>query len=127
MYLDTDVILALIKEEDWLKELINFKKIKNPQTSTLTLIEVRLVLTREISRKDALDSLSKIKNLGVKIIPLDIKIVEESNNLMKKYDSLGIFDSIHAACTILKNEVIISTDTVYKEISELSSQDPRSL
>ncbi|MBS3081075.1 hypothetical protein J4221_06395 [Candidatus Pacearchaeota archaeon] len=62
MYLDTDIVLALIKEDDWLKDYVKLSEFKPAKTSAITIIEVRLVLLREYSRKKALESLSKIKS-----------------------------------------------------------------
>ena len=52
MYLDTDIILALIKKDDWLRPYVDMKKIKNPTTSVLTVIECKLVISREYGRED---------------------------------------------------------------------------
>jgi len=77
MYLDTDVVLALIKEEDWLKDYVKLSELRPAKTSAITIIEVRLVILREYSRKKALESLSEIKKLKVEIIPTDMFIQKE--------------------------------------------------
>src|SRR3989344_4187101 len=125
MYLDSDIILALIKETDWLKEYIVFEKLKPARTSVFVIIECQLILERDYSRKDALAFLSKVNELGIEIIPVDKKLVDNSQELREKYSNLNIFDSIHGACAIIHNEVLISTDKLFSKIKELNSKDPR--
>ena len=127
MYLDTDIILALIKEEDWLKRYISLKDIKNPKTSALTIVEAELVLLREYSRKNAIGVLNKIQNLGINILPITAKTLNKSKELLEKYNNLNIFDSVHAACAILCKEKIISTDNIYSDLDELTKIDPREI
>lgn len=125
MYLDTDIILALIKEEDWLKEHVKKLKLNGAKTSAITIIEARIVLDREYSRIKAIETLDKIKNLKIEIIPLDEEILNKSQELIKKYLKLGTFDSIHASTAIVKDMELISTDNFFEQISELKSKDPR--
>lgn len=127
MYLDTDIILALIKEDDWLKKYVNISKLKSAKTSVITIIEARIVLEREYSRNEAIKVLSKLKKFNMQILPIDDKIIEKSQELLEKYPRLNIFDSIHVACAIINNEIIISTDTIFSSINELKSKDPRKL
>ncbi len=127
MYLDTDIILGLIKDEDWLKQYVAPARFKLAKTSTITIIEARLVLGREYSRKEAIDALGKIKKLKIKIMPLDITVIEKSQELLAAYPTLGIFDSIHAATAMNLNEQIISTDTIFTRIDGLRKIDPRDL
>jgi predicted nucleic acid-binding protein len=125
MYLDTDIILALIKKDDWLKKYINFLKIDSPKTSSISIIEARLVLLRESSRIDAISVYSKIKKLNIEIIPIDEKTIQKSQELLEKYSSLGIFDSIHAASSIVNNEFLLSSDNIFNEIREIKHINPR--
>lgn len=125
MYLDTDIILAIIKKEDWLKKYVSFKKIKSPKTSVLNVLEARLVLVREYSRKDAIDAFKKIKEKRIQILEIDEKIIKKSQELMEKYSSLNMFDAVHAASAIINNEVLLSTDSVFDLIQEVNKADPR--
>lgn len=127
MYLDTDIILALIKKEDWLKKYINIKKIKSPKTSVLNVLETRLILLREYSRKDAIDALNKIRNNKIKILEVNERIIEKSQKLIEKYPSLNMFDAIHAASAIINSEKLLSTDSVFDVIEEVNKIDPRRL
>lgn len=125
MYLDTDILLSVIKEEDWLKDYIDISKISKKKTSTLTIIEARIVLEREYSREKAVNALLKIKNTGLEILPIDKKVIEKSQELISRYSKLTQFDAVHAACAIVNDEILLSTDTIFKEIAEVKSINPR--
>jgi len=56
MHLDTDILLALIKKEDWLKPHIDLKKVNKPKTSVFAVIEAEIILLREYSRENVFDS-----------------------------------------------------------------------
>lgn len=127
MYLDTDIILALVKEEDWLKEHVNLKKIKDPKTSVFTIIEAEIVLRREYPRELSLSVLDKVKSLEIGLLPMTEKILEKSNNLSRKYPRLNVFDSVHASFSIIHKEKLISTDTIFNELEEVENIDPRDL
>ncbi len=125
MYLDTDILLALIKQEDWLKKYVVLSDLKNPKTSALNIIEARIVLNREYSREHAINVLSKVYKLKIKIIEIDEKIIKKSQELIERYANLNMFDAIHAATSIINNEVIIGTDNVFDKIIEVKKIDPR--
>lgn len=128
MYLDTDIILALVKKEDWLKKYVDFKKIKDPKTSVFTIIESELVLEREYSRDSSLLVLDKIKSsMKITLLPLTELLLKKSNELLGKYPSLNIFDSVHAAFSIIHKEKLLSTDTIFNEVEEVENIDPRNL
>ena len=97
MYLDTDCILALGKDSDWLKDIVK-KRIRSKRdlcTSVLTIIECRLVLLRESTKASALNIEEVCKDLKITLLGLDEEILAESNQLMRKYDFLGTFDALH--------------------------------
>lgn len=127
MYLDTDIILGLLKKSDWLKPHINIKKIKNPKTSALVLIEAELVLAREYSRKQSLSVYEKVKDLDIQILPVGENIIKKSTKLMEEYPKLNIFDSVHAAFSVIKKETILSTDNVFENIENVKTMDPRKI
>ena len=125
MYLDTDIILALIKDEDWLKEHVDLKQMQPAKTSVFTVIEAELVLLREYSRNDAIAVLDKLKTLKIEILPVTEPIIKQSQKLLSQYSELNIFDSIHVACAVVNDELIVSTDTVFQNILGLKRKDPR--
>ena len=77
VYLDTDCILALVKESDWLKKPVQrrLKSEKKLSTSVLSIVECRLVLLRESIPKEAFSVEKEIKKWKIKLIPLDEKIL----------------------------------------------------
>jgi len=127
MYLDTDILLALVKKEDWLKRHVNISKIASPKTSSLNVIEARMVIQREYSKDKALKVSKEINKLKIEIISINKKIIDKSQDLLEKYDGLNNFDAVHAATAIIKNEMLISTDTIYNKIEEVNNIDPRKI
>ena len=127
MYLDTDCILALVKESDWLKKPVQkrLKSEKKLSTSVLSIVECRLVLLRESIPKEAFSVEKEIKKWKIKLIPLDEKILNKGKKLMQKFDFLGTFDALHIATAIIQNEKIMSSDHVFPLIPELEIVDPR--
>src|SRR3989338_771391 len=110
MFADTDFILGLLKDSDWLKEnavkiLDGYKgKIK---TSISVMIEVALICKR--LNMDVLNTFAHI----FEIIIVDEKTQEvclRAALYITKY-GLGVFDSFNAAFSI--NDKIISSDSVY--------------
>lgn len=125
MYLDTDIILALAKKEDWLKRYVDLASLQPALTSVITIIEARLVLEREYSRKEALAVLSTISKKNITILPVDEKIIQKSQELLEQYHQLNHFDSLHAAFALVHNETLVSTDHIFKEIAGLKTKNPR--
>lgn len=129
VYLDTDCILALVKEKDWLKKSVEkrIKKEKKLCTSVLSVVESRLVLIRDENIDVALRVEDILKNLKIKLLPLDERILKESNKMMKQFDFLGTFDSLHIATAKLHGEKILSTDHIFEMIPDLLAEDPRNV
>lgn len=126
MYLDTDMILALTKKDDWLKPFVNLKKIKNPVISSAVLIELELVINREYGKGKIDEFFKKLKDLKIKSEPITPDVVHKSPGLMKKYN-MNTFDAIHAAYCITNKEDILSSDTIFDSIKEIKRVDPREL
>jgi uncharacterized protein with PIN domain len=127
VYLDTDCILALVKDSDWLKASVE-KRLKGENklvSSVLTVVESRLVLLRETTPEEAFRVEEIIKKWKIKLIPLDEKVMKKSKKLMQQNDFLGTFDSIHIATALINKEPILSTDHVFSLIPELDIMDPR--
>lgn len=125
MYLDTDIVLALVKEKDWLKEFVDASKIKDPKTSTFTIIEAEIILAREYERKDIFSMSEKLKKLKIKILSFDEKILTKSIDLLKEHPKLNIFDSVHAAFACVLKEKLMSTDLIFDTIDGIEKVDPR--
>ena len=127
MYLDTDIILAIVKPTDWLKEIVERKlmQIRNLKTSVFTLVEAEIVLNREESRELAISVLERVKERNIQLLPLTEEILAKAVELLRKYRKLNIFDSVHIACAICEGEDILSTDSLFDEIEEIENVDPR--
>ncbi|MDZ7689410.1 MAG: PIN domain-containing protein [Halobacteriales archaeon] len=127
MYLDTDVILARIKDDDWLKSEVDRDALTSPKTSAVTVVEVQLVYFDERSRGVIADSRQEVSEEVERILPLDTEVLEESSRLLREHDRLNVFDSLHLAHASVLDEPIVSTDTLYPEIEDVRSLDPREL
>ena len=127
MYLDSDCVLALIKDSDWLKNTVKERVSTENElfTSAVTIIECKLVISREEQRELMHDIDSKIIEAGIQLLPFNLETDEISNKLLKKYEFLGIFDSIHAATSILHELILLSTDHIFPLMEEVRSEDPR--
>jgi len=127
VYLDTDVILSLLKERDWLKESVE-KKLREVneklKTSAITIVECQIVLIREESRSSATDVLDRIRELRVEVLPLTEEVLQLSKELLEKYPKLNIFDSLHIAHVLHEGEKIMSTDSLFDEIEGVARMDP---
>jgi predicted nucleic acid-binding protein len=125
MYLDTDIVLALVKKDDWLKNYVNLSQLRPACTSVFTVVEARIVLEREYGRREALQVLPTVKKLGITIMSLDSDVIEKSQELLQRYPQLNIFDSIHAAYALVRNEILVSTDHIFSQIAGVQWKDPR--
>ena len=125
MYLDTDVILAVLKEDDWLQSKVDLDKVEDPKTSAITITEIQLVYEDWATRFDNIKQ--KIEDLGIEILGLNPETVQKSSKLQKTHEKLNVFDSIHLAHAEELGDTIISTDTLYPEIEKIKSEDPRNL
>lgn len=122
MYLDVDLIYALIKKGDrhfeLAKETVSRKE--EIYTSIVSFVELEILIKREISNELSmnLQGIVKEKIPRLKIRGLDLKIFELSLQLRRKF-GLGIFDSIHAATALTHDKRIASTDRIYERIKGL--------
>jgi predicted nucleic acid-binding protein len=127
MYLDTDVVLALIKDDDWLKSEVDRSAFVSPKTSAVTVVEIQLVYFDERTHEKLASFRQEVSEEVEEILPLDTEVLKESSGLLGEYDRLNIFDSLHLAHASVLNEPIISTDTLYPEIDTVRSLDPREM
>lgn len=127
MYLDTDPVLALLKADDWLSSVVDLEVIDEPKTSVATAIEVQYVMEDSWSRQQLSNTHSKIANEGIKLVPLTVDVMDAAGELRRAYDRLNIFDAVHLGTAYTLEEPIVSTDSLYPEISEVDHVDPRDL
>lgn len=127
MYLDTDVLLALLKDDDWLQTDVESATFDNPKTSTVTAIEIQLVQIDSWARSNVATVYTEIEELNIDVIPLTGEAFQAGATLLEKYPTLNIFDSIHVGHARVLEEPLISTDTLYPKIEEITNIDPRDL
>lgn len=116
MYSELDFILALSKEEDWIKhraEQIYARHKTEIWTSQFT-VEEALLYSKKLN-KNPIDLVNDIYDL-LKVINVQFNIegYAEAAFIMSKYNSTT-FDSLHAVAA-KSDGVIISSDSVYDKI-----------
>ena len=113
MFADTDFILALVKDSDWLKDkAVKLLKDYNGKinTSASVMIEVALICKR--LRINAIEVFSNVFEL-VNINEETYAICMRAALYIEKY-GLNVFDAFHAA--YCSNDKIISSDSVYEKV-----------
>ncbi len=135
MLIKTDVFLAYIKEDDWLKSYAE-KLIKETSEERIKLYASREII-RElyyVVRRFGIDltlflekivALTRIGNIIW--VPTDIDIDLNALTLMIEYGIKSIFDAYYAATALPRDldRAIISTDKVYDRIPSIKRVDPR--
>lgn len=138
MIIETDLLYAYVKKQDWLKpvadKIINAiadGKLGTVHASRMVLHELYYVskaegipLDQYITRAA---SLTAIPNLSYHPTTVEIDLL--ALVLMKQYNVTSIFDAYHAA-TALNQEpdhTVISTDHIYDQIPGITRIDPRNL
>ena len=123
MYLDVDILMALVKEKDFHKGYAEYicSLPKEKYTSVISLVELEIVIKREINNEMSLIILQLLHKIipTLKIVPCTEKIFERSLEIRRK-DGLGIFDAIHAATALEHDKEIASTDHIYKKVKGLT-------
>lgn len=127
MYVDTDVVLALLKQDDWLAPAVESADLESPKTSLVTAIEVQLVTFESWSRDRLATVREEIEGEGVDILALTPDTFDAGAQLLSTYDSLNVFDAIHLGNALVLDDPIVSTDTLYPRIEEVDHLDPRDL
>ena len=127
MYLDTDPVLALLKSDDWLSSAVDLETIADPKTSVATAIEVQYVMEDDWTREQLSKSHLRIADEGIDLTPLTVDVMDAAGKLRRAYDSLNIFDAVHLGTAYTLEEPIVSTDSLYPEITEVEHVDPRDL
>lgn len=127
MYLDTDIILALLKPDDWLASAVDLSALETPTTSVATAIEVQYVMEDEWSRAQLARAHDTIADEGIDLVPLTTDVMDLAGDLRVAYSKVNVFDGVHLGTTLTVEEPIVSTDTLYPEINEVDHIDPRNL
>ena len=112
-YADTDFFLALIKENDWLKEqaIAILKSHKGEiWASAATIVELLFICNKtNLDPEKVIVSVFRLAEIN----GMDEKIAVTAAHYMKKYNSSPV-DSIHAAYAV--NDKIISSDSIFDSL-----------
>jgi len=138
LMIESDVLYAYVKENDWLKEASErlVSKIEKGDfgevyASREVLHELYYVSLDEEVRIDdyvyRVANLTSVKNLVFLETSYEIDLLAIS--LMKQYRLTSIFDAYYAATCLnqVRDRKIVTTDTVYDRIPGISRIDPRDL
>ncbi|QCC47525.1 type II toxin-antitoxin system VapC family toxin [Halobellus limi] len=127
MYLDTDVVLAVLKADDWLSSEVDLESIDDPKTSVSTCIEVQYAMEGEWDRTRLTTVNESLAAEGIALVPLREEHIEAGGALQRRYDRLNLFDAVHLGTADVLDETLVSTDTLYPSIEEISTIDPRKI
>jgi len=127
VYLDLDVILAELKADDWLASDVDIDSIEEPKTSVATGVELQYVMEDEWDRDRVVRAHGEITGNDIELVPLTSDALDAAADLRSQYDALNVFDGVHLGSAAVLDEPIVSTDTLFPEISEIEQIDPRNL
>ncbi len=90
-------------------------------TSSITLLELELVLKRELGESFGLqaETLARAAIPEIEVVDFTLEQFQKSLELREKY-GFGIFDSIHAAVALEKHAQMASTDKAYDKLPQLN-------
>lgn len=125
MYLDTDVVLAVLKADDWLSSAVDLETIVDPKTSVATSIEIQYAMEDEWDRERRTTAHEQIIGEGIALVPLRSEHIAAGTDLQRSYNRLNVFDAVHLGVARTLEEPIVSTDTLYPSIEEVEHVDPR--
>ncbi len=136
MIVETDMLYAYIKREDWLKptalrliEMIASGELGEVKASREVLHEIYYVSLAEGTTLDEvlerLTYLTLIKNLRFVETTWEDDLAAIS--LMRQYGLSSIFDAYYAALALREGEPLISTDRAYDRVPGLRRLDPRDI
>lgn len=136
--IETDMLYAYVKKEDWLKTAANklISRIIKGEFGTVyasreTLHEIYYVSKAEGVSTDELiargAALTAIDNLTFLDTTYEIDLL--SLVLIRQYGFTSIFDAYYAATALnqVEDHIIISTDTVFDVIPGIKRMDPREI
>jgi predicted nucleic acid-binding protein len=136
--IETDMLYAYVKKEDWLKTAANklISRIIKGEFSTVyasreTLHEIYYVSKAEGVSTDELiartAALTAIDNLTFLDTTYEIDLL--AMTLIRQYGFTSIFDAYYAATALnqIEDHIIISTDTAFDCIPGIKRMDPREI
>jgi len=138
MLVESDLFIAYMKKEDWLKESATkiFQaaeegKLTDVQASSEVFHEIYYVFSDYVPLDIILRNQAKMATLeNITYIDATKEIYLSALELMNTYGVTSIFDAIYAATTLTErvpDNTIISTDSVYDKIRGIRRIDPRKI
>ncbi len=138
MLLETDLLIAYLKKEDWLKPLakkvigaVQEGKLKNVYSSTEVLHEMYYVFAEFAALETILADLAKVATLtNLSFLEPSTEVYLSAVHLAKSYRMSSIFDAIYAATALSRHvpdHTIISTDEVFERVPGLRRVHPSDL
>ena len=126
MYVDADILFATLKSGDRHADFAHtVMENEHLYTSIITLIELEIVVKRELSNEmsTTIQSIIRHKFPKLKILPLTPDTHQKGQDLRRKH-GLGIIDALHAAAALQGDKHIASTDHIYDSIPKLTRHGP---
>jgi predicted nucleic acid-binding protein len=133
---ETDVILAHVKEKDWLKSYAD-KILRAADSGRIKLCASCEVIHElyymsiklGIDMETLLNKIAALTSINMDWIPATVEISLTAMTLMLEYDMSSIFDAYYAATALLSDpdRTVISTDSIYERIPGIKRKDPREI
>lgn len=127
VYLDLDVILAELKDDDWLASEVDLGKVDAPQTSIATGIELQYAMEDDWRRDRLARAHREIAEIPVELTPLTAAVMDAAADIRVQYEAVNVFDAVHLGSARALDEPIVSTDTLFPDIDEVAHVDPREI
>jgi len=138
MLIESDMFIAYMKREDWLKEsasrifnAIEEGRLKGIQASSEVFHEIYYVFADYASLDVIIGNQARMAAFdSITYIDASREIYLSALDLMNNYGLSSIFDAIYAATALTEmvpDHTIISTDKVFDKISGVKRVDPREL
>lgn len=125
--LDLDVILAELRPDDWLASAVSLDRIDDAKTSVATGIELGYAMEDVWDRPRLTSAHRESTDLGITFVPPESDALDAAETPRDRYDRLNVFDGVHLGTARVLGESIISTDSLFGDISEVSTVDPRTI
>ncbi len=71
--------------------------------------------------------IEKITHRNTELVLLASDAVDAAIDLREQHETVNVFDGVHLGSAAALDEPIVSTDTLFPEISEVEHVDPRQL
>jgi predicted nucleic acid-binding protein len=138
MMIETDMLYAHVKADDWLKPTAEklMRRIVGGEFGTVTTSREVLHELYYVSMEEGIDldsyisrlaALTSISNLSFLDTTIEIDVLAAT--LMKQFRLNSIFDAYYAATALnaVADHTIISTDEIFDAVTGIKRMDPRRL